>query len=305
MILIVGGTGFVGKNLCVFLHGQGMPLRVVSRKPDVTFLDTHAPGTSVVSLDQFLSDPTSALFNVEVVVYLASASTPGSNLETPWQEARETVEAAMRVMRAVAHHSVARLIYLSSGGAIYGETTLDAIPEDNELRPISPYGLGKKMTEAAVDFMARTEGLHATILRPSNPIGHWQVSLSQGVVGALMRAARHGSVFTMIGHGTAVRDYFDVRDLSRAIYDVITQPETSQGRTWNVGSSTAVSVQEMLNIVQDVSGLEITVRHLPPRTSDVTRLVLDTRAIRQALGWTPQYQLRTSIEHIWDVFKET
>ncbi len=302
MILVIGGTGFVGKNLSVFLRGQGVGLRVVSRAPDTAFLEAHAPGTSALTLEQFLSDPRSALFDVEAVVYLASTSTPGSNLEAPWQEARDTVEAAMRVMSAVAHHSQASFVYLSSGGAIYGETTLDAIPEDQPLRPISPYGLGKKMTEAAVDFMARTEGLSTTILRPSNPIGRWQVSLSQGVVGALMRAARHGTVFTMIGEGTAVRDYFDVRDLSRAIKAVIDQPEASNGKTWNVGSGTATSVQEMVDLVQDVSGLDIAINRLPPRPSDVTRLVLDIRAIRSELGWTPEYALCASIEDIWKHF---
>ena len=302
MILIIGGTGFVGKNLSVFLHRQGHRLRVVSRAPDMAFLEAHAPGTSALTLEQFLSDPRSALFEVEAVVYLASTSTPGSNLDAPWQEARYTVEAAMRVMSAVSKHSQASFVYLSSGGAIYGETTLDAIPEEQELRPISPYGLGKKMTEAAVDFMARTEGLCTTVLRPSNPIGRWQVSLSQGVVGVLMRAARNGTAFTMIGQGDAVRDYFDVRDLSQAIKAVIDQPDASRGKTWNIGSGRATSVQEMVDLVQEVSGLGIEVKRLPPRPSDVTRLVLDTRAIRSALGWSPKIELRASIEDIWAAF---
>lgn len=302
MILVIGGTGFVGKNLVMCLHGKGVPLRVVSRAPDTAFLDAHAPGTTALKLEQFLSDPKSALFGVEAVVYLASTSTPGSNLDAPWQEAHDTVGAAMRVMSAVAHYSQANFIYLSSGGAIYGETELDVIPESNDLRPISPYGLGKKMTEAAVDFMARSEGLNTTILRPSNPIGRWQMNLSQGVVAALMRAARQGTVFTMIGQGMAVRDYFDVRDLSLAIKAVIDHPEVSHGKIWNIGSGRATSVQEMVDLVQEVSGLDIAVHRLPPRPSDVTRMVLDTRAIREVLGWTPKHELRSSLEHIWETF---
>lgn len=302
MILVIGGTGFIGKNLTTFWHEAGMPLRIVSRTPDRAFLDTHAPETTALTLEQFLSDPQSALFEVKAVVYLASTSTPGSNLDTPWQEARDTVEAAMRVMSAVAGYSEASFIYLSSGGAIYGETDLDVISEDTDLRPISPYGLGKKMTEAAVDFMARSQGLHTTILRPSNPIGRWQMSLSQGVVGALMRAARQGTPFTMIAQGMAVRDYFDVRDLAQAIKTVIDQPEVSKGKIWNIGSGKATSVQEMVDLVQDVSGLDIAVHRLPPRPSDVNRMVLDTRAIHVALGWTPKHELRASIEHIWETF---
>jgi len=299
MILVLGGTGFVGKNLVVSLHARGIPVRVVSRAPDAGFLEQHAPGTSVLRLEQFLTDPKSALFGVDTVVYLASTSTPGSNLDTPWHEARDTVEAAMRAISAVAEHSNANLIYLSSGGAVYGEITADRISEDSELRPISPYGLGKRMTEAAIDFMARTQGLRTTILRPSNPIGRWQVSVSQGVVGALMRAARQGTVFPMIGEGSAVRDYFDVRDLSSAIEAVIDNPEISNGKVWNVGSGVGVSVQEMVSLVQEVSGREIAVQRLPARATDVARVVLDTSAIHKAVGWTAEYELKASLKDIW------
>lgn len=299
MILVLGGTGFVGKNLVVSLHARGIPVRVVSRAPDIGFLDAHAPGTSALSLELFMADPKSALFDIETVVYLASTSTPGSNLESPWHEARDTVETAMHIMTTISRHSRANVIYLSSGGAIYGETSLDTIPENTPLNPISPYGLGKKMTEDSIAFMVRTQGLDATILRPSNPVGRWQFSVSQGVVGALMRSARKGHVFPMIGLGSAVRDYFDVRDLSQAILDVIAQPEKSRGKTWNVGSGTGTSVQEMLKLVQEISGRPITVQNLPPRPSDVARVVLDTRAISAALGWVPQHELRASLQDIW------
>lgn len=300
MILVVGGTGFVGKNLVTHLHAKGMSVRVVSRAPDAEFLAVHAPGTSTVTLEQFLADPRSALYGITSVVYLASTSTPGSNLETPWHEARDTVETAMRIMSAVTQHGKAHVIYLSSGGTVYGETACDTIPEDTALNPISPYGLGKKMTETAIDYMVRTKGLRATVLRPSNPIGRWQVSVSQGVVGALMRAARQNTVFPMIGQGLAVRDYFDVRDLSHAIHMVIEQPEKSLGKIWNVGSGQGTSVREMLTLVQEVSGHQIEVENLPARAGDVSRGVLNTQAIRSTLSWAPQYDLRMSLEAIWN-----
>ncbi|MEY8120389.1 NAD-dependent epimerase/dehydratase family protein [Falsihalocynthiibacter sp. BN13B15] len=300
MILVLGGTGFIGKNLAVYLHARGISIRVVSRTPDVGFLEAHASGTNALSLEQFLADPKSALFDIETVVYLASTSTPSSNSESPWREASETVKTALRIMTAVAHHSQANFIYLSSGGAIYGETTFDKIPEDSPLNPISPYGLGKKMTEDSISFMARTQGLSAAILRPSNPIGNWQVSLSQGVVGALMRAAREGRDFPMIGQGAAVRDYFDVRDLCQAIMDVIENPEKSSGKIWNVGSGVGSSVQELLDLVEEVSGRSIAVQHLPPRPTDVARVVLDTYAIHTAIGWAPRHELRASLQNIWE-----
>lgn len=298
VILIIGGTGFIGKNLSVVLHKLGYKLRIVSRTPDMAFIETHVLGADAVTLDQFLYDPRPTLLGVVSVVYLASISTPGSNFETPWHEARGTVEATMRVMLAVAQHSEASFVYLSSGGAIYGETTLDKIPETQELRPISPYGLGKKMTEAAVEFIARTEGVCTTILRPSNPIGCW----GKGVVNVLIHAARDGNVFMMNGDGSSATDYFDVRDLAQVIKIVIDHPNACNGKIWNVGSSNATSLNEILEIVQNISGTEIEIKHLSRKSSEVTRLVLDTQAIGNALGWKPHYGLRASIEQIWKNF---
>ncbi|WP_298258141.1 NAD-dependent epimerase/dehydratase family protein [uncultured Litoreibacter sp.] len=301
MILIVGGTGFVGKNLVLSLSKRGSALRVVSRNPDTEFLSKHAPEVQSLTLAQLMSDPKAALLDVTTVVYLASTSVPTANLECPWREARDTVETTMRMISAVAKHSSANVIYLSSGGAIYGDLPVERIKEQDELRPISPYGLGKKMTEAALDFMARTQGLKVTVLRPSNPIGRWQVNVSQGVVGAMMRAARKDTIFPMFGEGAAVRDYFDIRDLSAAIELILDQPELCFGRTWNVGSGTGISVQEILKMVQEVSGREIRVNRLPARPADVARTVLDTAAIQAELGWRPRYELRGSLHDIWKV----
>lgn len=299
MILVVGGTGFVGKNLLVSLQAQQRPVRVVSRSPDLNFIESHVPDAEGLTLERFVADPKAALFGVQTVVYLASTSTPGSNLETPWREAPNTVEAAIRVMSAVVRHSQAHLVYLSSGGTVYGDNSAEKISEEMPLKPISPYGLGKMMVEAAIDFMARTQGLSVTVLRPSNPIGPWQTNLSQGVVGALMRAARQNSVFPMIGNGSSVRDYFDVRDLISAIDAVIEQPDVSQGQVWNVGSGQGTSVQEMLEFVQTASGRTIKTEYLPARASDVARVVLDTRRIHEAIGWAPKKDVQTSLDDIW------
>ena len=301
MIFVFGGTGFIGKNLVKSLLAKGYGVRVASRNPDTSFLNTHAPEAEVMTLEQFMADPDSALFGVQNVVYAASTSTPGANLATPWREARNTVETSMQMMSAVVHHSDAHLVYLSSGGTVYGERTDALIREDAPLNPISPYGLGKKMTEAAIDFMVRSQGLRVTVLRPSNPIGRWQMSLSQGVVGALMRAAKQDSLFPMIGDGEAVRDYFDVRDLVFAIEATIDHPAKSLGRTWNVGSGKGTSVREMLSLVEEVSGKTIRTETLPARSTDVNRVVLDTTAIRTGLNWAPRYELHQSLSDIWAV----
>ena len=302
MILVVGGTGFIGKNLVLHLQDLGVPVRVLSRTPDKVFLDRHAPNVQAVTLSDFWADPSAALFGVETVIYLASNSTPGANLDAPWREASDTVGSVMKFMTILNERLEAHVIYLSSGGTVYGETDLDLIPETQPVNPISPYGLGKCMAESSIYFLVRTRGLNATILRPSNPIGRWQVSLSQGVVGALMRAASNNTPFRMIGDGSTVRDYFDVLDLVHAIDTVRLAPETSAGKTWNVGSSQGTSVTELLALTKQISGKEINVEQLPARVGDVSKIVLDTSSIRGELGWVPQIDLETCLERAWSFY---
>lgn len=299
MILLVGGTGFIGKNLLLRLGASGVKTTVVSRQPDREFLARFSPLTTALTLEQFYSDPSAALFDCRSVVYLASSSTPGSNLTAPWREATHTVEPLLRMIKAVVDHSDAHFVFLSSGGTVYGPCNVDLLTEDLPLNPISPYGLGKKMCEAVVQHMATVHRLRQTILRPANPIGRWQESQGQGVVGALLRAARDGTSFPMIGDGTAIRDYFDVSDLAAAIIATLQAPDKSSGRIWNVGSGHGHSVSEMLNMVRIVTGRNIEVKPLPPRDTDVDRVVLDINGIRAALGWSCQVDLEDGIQDVW------
>ena len=300
MILIFGGTGFIGKNLCVALNAAGRQALSVSRQPDRAFLAAEAPKIDAMTPEEFHADPAAALFGCEAVVYLASSSTPASNLEAPWREPSDNVVPFLQALRDIQLHCpTAHLVLLSSGGTVYGQAGAGQIPEDTPLRPISAYGMGKKMMETALDFMAALHGLRATILRPANPVGLWQKSRSQGVVGVLLRAAASGAAFPMQGEGRAVRDYFDVADLVEAILMVVDNPEQSVGQTFNVGSGTGRSVREMYELAQEISEREITVKPVRARSSDVDRIVLDTTKIAAALNWTPTRDLRDTMRQVW------
>lgn len=303
MILVFGGTGFIGKNLLEALHGQGRAAMTVSRHPDMLFVMRHAPSVEPLPVEAFHGDPAAHLHGCRAVVYLASSSTPAVNLETPWREAADNLEPLLRVLHETSTKSgpqgTPHFVFISSGGTVYGPTGGEPATEDRPLRPISPYGLGKKTMEAAVEFMARTRGLRATVLRPANPVGRWQRSRSQGVVGALMRAAEARMPFRMVGDGTVVRDYFDVADLVEAILAVIDLPDRSAGQTFNVGSGRGHSVQEVLQLVERVTGRSIEVEALPARASDVDRIVLDIRRIGETLGWRPTRPLERSLRDLW------
>lgn len=300
MILVFGGTGFIGRHVTLDLRARGYAVTVVSRSPEMGFLERHAPDVAAIRLADLMADPGPVFRRATGVVWTAAQSTPGSNPSQPWVEASANVEPMIWAADQAAQVG-ARFVFLSSGGSIYGELPASGkITEDQPLRPLSPYGMGKQMAEAGLDFLARTRGLRATVLRPSNPIGRWQSNRAQGVVGALFRAARAQQTFPMLGDGSVVRDFLAVDDLAQAIGMTLDAPQISAGQVWNVGSGEGHSIAEIHRMASDIAGQAIAIDRLPARPSDPSYVVLDTARIQQRLGWQPVIGLREAMQTVWN-----
>lgn len=299
MILVVGGTGFVGKTLLVGLHEAGIEAVTVSRKPQHGFLKAHLPGTRALSLQSFFKRPKKLLSRIEGCVYLASSSRLGDHRDTPWHEAQRTLAPLMRMLHVVCNRTEGPLpiVYLSSA-AVYGRQEGDSLVETMAPNPGTPYGTGKVMAEIAVASAGRQSGCPTRILRPSTPIGRWQAGNARGAVGALMDAAETGATFFLNGDGSAVRDFFDARDLAQAIIAALRDP-TEGHALWNVGAGTGTSMTRLIGAVQEATGRPIAVEHRPMPSGEVSRAVLDIDRIGRDLGWAPKTPLRTSLADIW------
>jgi len=302
MILVVGGTGFIGKTLVEALQAAGRRALCVSRNPDTDFLERHAPGCTAMTLDALRDDPGRALQGIEGCVYLASAGRLGDHGDTPWLEARRMVGPLMRLLHLLGEHAPVPVVYLSSA-AVYGRRDKALfLRETMAPRPITPYGTGKAMAELAVAAAGRQSGMPTRILRPSTPIGRWQAGKARGAVGALMEAAAGGS-FTLNGDGSAVRDFFDARDLARAIIAALDFPRRGH-RVWNVGSGTGTSLAELIAAAEAATGRAIPVTRRPMPEGEVPRAVLDISRIEADLGWKPDIPLHRALEQCWQAWKD-
>ena len=298
MIVIIGSDGFVGRHLTVEAVRRSIPLTLVSRSFDSGFLDAFAPRTTAITAKEFASAGHDRILTSAIaVVYLASRSVPGSSIDQPGQELTQNVGPAFAFFRRLASvNPEALLIYVSSGGTVYGRTSAARIAETHPLRPISPYGLGKRLAEDTLRYCGDAYGQRFAILRVSNPVGRWHRDMRQGLVTAILRAICTGAPLDVFGDGSAVRDYLDADDLADAI--LRTAASEARAGVWNVGSGKGRSVLEIVDLVAKVAGERPEIRFTARRSIDVERCVLSNTRIRKDLGWRPAIPLRRSIENV-------
>lgn len=299
MLVLIGGNGFLGRHTTIEAHRRGIDVTVVAPRPDPAFLAAHAPGARSLSLDAFDGSAGEDLLErSRAIVYLAGRTVPASNTEDPAAELKESVAPAFDLFLRVSRiNPRSKLVMLSSGGTVYGRVRAERVQEDHPLRPISPYGLGKVMTEQALAFCAAWQGQRHAVLRASNPVGRWHRNERQGLVPAILRSIRSGAPLTVYGDGSALRDYIDADDLADAMLRVALDADGPDD-TWNVGSGRGVSILEVIETVAAVAGRQPTIEFRPRRAVDVDRIVLDCSKIRQEFGWQAVTSLRASVEKI-------
>lgn len=297
MILVIGGTGFIGRNLLLRLHASGLPTITASRNPNQKFLDAYLPNVKALSMSELYAAPESILPKCSAVLWLAGGAGPGQNAKQPWLEMGDTVQPVMQMAHAVLEHrSDAHFVFLSSGGTVYGNPDVCPVPENVPLRPISAYGFGKVVSEQALSLISATTGLRLSVLRPANPVGRWQSGDQQGLIAVILNSIVQNRPVIRLGDGTAIRDYFDVSDLCSAIISVIEHPRVSVGATYNVGSGIGHSINDILALVGKVLGKRVEVEDHPARAHDVHSIVLDCTRIRNDLGWQAETSLADTVQ---------
>lgn len=302
-MIILGGTGFIGKHLSAALSARDRQAVVVSRAPDFDFLESYAPGVTGVELPRMLNDADDYFRAASSLVYLASTSVPATYANQPWNELSANVQPAFELFdRALTVNPDLRVVFISSGGVIYGPGHSVPITEDAPLAPISAYGYGKLAIEEAIRFLGRTKGLNYAILRVSNPVGRWQANRTHGIVTVALRASKAGETLSLFDGGSQVRDFLDADDLAEAIIAAADARGLTAG-TWNIGSGVGRSIVEVVDLVSEVTGLRIARTSLPKRAVDVPYAVLDCAKAQRDLGWsasTPLVDTISSIEQVWN-----
>lgn len=299
--IIIGGSGFIGSHLCVHLHKQGVPALSVSRTANAELFAKKASSVTHLSLFDFKRDEERYLAAAKTVIYLASTSVPASNILTPWVEHADNIVPAFELFsRMTMVNPYIRLVYVSSGGTVYGNHHTQPIHETAALEPISPYGYGKLATEEAIRFLGRTRGLSYAILRVSNPVGRWQRKPMQGIVNVALRALERDEALTLFDGGQQVRDFVDADDVARAILSA-SKPLDRLYNTWNIGSGQETKIIDVVHMIEELAGKNVRKVFAERRTTDVSYSVLDCTRALNTLPWSAKTTLVDTLRKIlWD-----
>ncbi len=303
-VAVLGGCGFMGSHLCRALIAAGRPVRIFDKVyAERKLIKDIADRVEIVEGDiSRPEDVLAALEEVETVVNLVHTTVPGSSMNDPAYDVESNVVASVRWLSQLSRTKVRRLIFISSGGTIYGLPQSDLIDERHPTDPISSYGVTKLAIEKYIALYCALSEVEHFILRPSNVYGDGQrLHIGQGVIGVLADRALRGERLEVWGTGESLRDYLHVEDFVAAVLLLIDYVGTQ--RVFNVGSDKGRSVLDILAILRRLLARLPEVRHTSARGFDVPVNVLDSSLLRRETGWEARVELEEGVARVVDWLK--
>jgi UDP-glucose 4-epimerase len=297
-ILVFGGTGFIGSNLCSELLKLGHKIRVVDRtiKPinteklaNIEFIEAD-----FVQVDDF----TSYLENIDVVFHLISTTLPATSKGNEIFDIQSNVCSTLRLLNSMVQiGNGKKIIFLSSGGTVYGQSNVNPIPEETPTNPICSYGIHKLTIEKYLHFYYHEYGLDYQIVRLANPYGRGQNGKNgQGVIPIFARKIQQSEEIQIWGDGLTTRDYIYIDDVIDAL--CLLPEYTGDYKIMNLGSGRGASLLDIVEIVAKVLNIKPNIKFLNARTIDVKTNVLDISIIKRELRWSPQFDLTNGIRQM-------
>ena len=288
-VLVLGGTGFIGKAL----------VRALAAEPDVAVTWTARPQTDLtdiagvappVPMEDIDALDLEILRGQDVIINLISR---GRGRMVNSRDVMVRVRGHSRLIDELLNREFrGRFVYLSSGGTVYGIDPEGPCHEDMPLAPFNDYGLEKAMIEMHLGAAART-GMKVSMLRVANAYGEGQVMKPGfGVIPAMIGAMKTGQPFKLYGTGESERDYVHVDDIVRAI--VLAMRSDGVGPV-NIGAGEGTSVRGLMALCNEFSGMPLPVETVPVFAPEPKSIVLDIARARERLGWSPAVDLRDGI----------
>jgi UDP-glucose 4-epimerase len=237
-----------------------------------------------------------------MVMHLAAQMDVRKSVEDPMFDAQVNVLGTLNVLQQSIKHGVRKVVFSSSGGAIYGEQEIYPAPESHVTRPLSPYGVSKLCGEQYLSYYQRVNGLQIVILRYANVYGPRQDPEGEaGVVAIFIQKLLNNEQAIVNGNGRQTRDFVYVEDVVEA--NLAAMGQDIQG-TYNVGTGEETSVNDLLGILVRHTNSTCKEVHGPAKGGEQARSVIDSGKLRQELSWESRTELSEGLKRTVDYFRE-
>jgi UDP-glucose 4-epimerase len=304
-ILVTGGAGFIGSHTVDALVAVGAHevsvLDVLSSgkreqvNPRARFYEADLRNAEAIL-------PILQREKPEVIYHLAAQMDVRRSVADPAFDAGINLVGFLNLMEAARGSGLKRVVFASTGGAIYGEQEQFPCDEDHPRRPVSPYGVAKLATEAYLFFYKVQYGIDYVALRYANVYGPRQDPHGEaGVVAIFCGRMLEGKPSTIFGDGEQTRDYIFVGDVARA--NVAALGAKASG-AFNIGTGVETSVNQLYGALASAAGVKAPPSHAPARPGEQRRSVISPARAAQALGWRPDVALDDGLERTFTFFKE-
>ncbi len=291
-VLVIGGCGFIGSHIVDALIASGHEVSVLNRgsekfRPPLNGVKYYHD--SILSIQNVQE----AVKSAEFIIHSASSTTPATSNSNPQADVDNNLNGMIRLLECMRENNKRKILFLSSGGTVYGVPKTIPIPESHPLNPNCSYAVVKIAMEHYLNMYAQLYGFQTTIIRPSNPYGPRQdYSGNQGVIANFTAKAIKEQCLTLWGTGQEVRDFIPVKDLANACVRAI---ECNTTGIFNIGSGTGHAIQEIINTLESIHGSTLRIHQEKRRAFDIPKVVLDIEKAKKELNWAPTVNLSEGI----------
>jgi UDP-glucose 4-epimerase len=297
-VLITGGAGFIGSHVAEAYLRAGH--RVVILDNLSTGNRNNVPDGASFYLLDIGSAELQRLFELEkpdVVNHHAAQISVTASARDPQADARTNALGFLNLLETCAHHKIRKLIYISTGGAIYGETEVIPTPEDHPTQPVSPYGIHKLLGEQYLRFYCLRDGLDYTVLRYANVYGPRQNSLGEaGVISIFINQLLRGDQPTLFAYPEEpegmLRDYVYVEDVAQANLRAL---EAAGGECFNIGTGVSIATGALYRHIAGLFPGAPEIRRSAARPGELRRSCLDIARAKRVLKWRPTVDLHEGL----------
>jgi UDP-glucose 4-epimerase len=310
-VLVTGGAGFIGSHVCEVFLGEGWTVDILddlsSGKRE------NIPAGATLHVGDIRSADSATLVAdglYDAIVHLAAQIDVRRSVNEPAFDAGVNILGTINILEAIRRRGNpdhTRIVFSSTGGAIYGDLVKPPTLETEPKEPDSPYAISKLAVEYFLSYYARIHGFKPVTVRFGNVYGPRQDPHGEaGVVAIFCGRILKGRALTVFGDGEQTRDYVHVADVAQAIYVAATAPlHNAYGiddRAFNIGTGTATSVLELTQTLLEVAGSTTPIEFAPKRPGELQNSCLAVDKARTVLGWAPRFSLAAGLANTFQWF---